>query len=109
MRDIAQLEALSGSLKSMNYMMGTMLSTDTSFLELLATSEGAGKQINKDVAKGIADNIQLVTDEAGKTITGIKNTITGEVINITPTLVENLETLGFDISNSLITGARNEL
>ena len=109
LRDIAQLEALSGSLKSMNYMMGTMLSTDTSFLELLATSKKAGKQINADVAKGIADNIQLVTDEAGKTITGIKNTVTGEVINITPTLVENLETLGFDISNSLITGARNEL
>ena len=43
-----------------------------------------------------------------KTITGIKNTITGEVINITP-IVENLEALGFDISNSLVTGVRNEL
>ena len=54
----------------MNYMMGAMLSTDTSFLEMLATAHGAGKQINADVARGIADNIQLVTDEATNTITG---------------------------------------
>lgn len=102
--DINKLEAISGSVKSQSYMIGKMLSTDTSFLNLLATSENAGEKIDEETAKGLSNNLQFVKDTATGTVTGIKNSITGEVINVTPTLVENLKTLGINIATGLEEG-----
>ena len=99
-----KLKAIAGSIESQNYMVGRMLSTDTSFLKLLATSENAGRNINKDVAKGLANNLTLVKNEATGTVTGIKNAITGEVINITPILKDNLKALGINIGEGLEQG-----
>ncbi|HHV42437.1 MAG TPA: hypothetical protein GXX72_06305 [Clostridiaceae bacterium] len=76
--DINKLKAISGSVESQNYMIGQMLSTDTSFLRLLSTSENAGKEIDKNVAEGLANNLKLIKDEATGTVTGIKNSITGD-------------------------------
>lgn len=102
--DINKLEAISGSMRSQSYMIGEMLSTDTSFLNLLAISKNAGERINREMAKGLSNNLKFVTDTATGVVTGIKNSITGEVVNVTPILVENLKTLGIDIATGLEEG-----
>ena len=107
--DAAQLGAITGNLESQSYLIGQKLSTDQSFLDLLATAEGAGKEINEDVAKGLLDNIKIVTDEATGVITGIENSMTGEITKITPTLYENMKGLGVNLPEGLYAGADSEL
>ena len=107
--DAAQLGAITGNLESQSYLIGQKLSTDQSFLDLLSTAEGAGKEINEDVAKGLLDNITIVTDEATGVITGIKNSMTGEITAITPTLYENMKELGVNLPEGLYDGADSEL
>ena len=107
--DAAQLGAITGNLEAQNYLIGQKLSTDTSFLELLATAEGAGADINEFTAKGLLDNITIVTDEATGVITGIKNAMTGEITEITPTLYNNMVELGVELPTGLYDGADSEL
>jgi len=99
--DAAQLGAIAGNLQAQNYLIGEKLSTDPSFLETLATAKDAGARLPEEVRQGLADNIKLVTDEATGIVTGIKNSITGEVTTITPELVANMKQIGLDLSGGL--------
>ena len=107
--DAATLAAMAGNLDAQNYLIGQKLSTDASFLDILATAEGAGASINTEVAKGLVDNITVVTDEATGVVTGIKNSMTGEITKITPTLYKNMKELGVNLPEGLYEGAKDEL
>ena len=109
LNDYNELKALSGDLDAINYLIGAGFSTDSTFLNTLATVEGAGEQIDKNVAKGLLNNLTYVTDEATGVVTGIKNSLTGETIAITPELVENMEALGVDLTTGLKKGADTEM
>lgn len=108
LNDYNQLAALAGDTDAINYMIGEQLSTDTTFLNTLATAENAGKQIDVSVQEGLLNNLTYVTDEATGLVTGIKNSITGEVIAVTPTLVENMEQMGVDLSTGLAKGVESD-
>lgn len=105
LNDYNELKALSNDRDAINYMVGKGFSTDTTFLNTLATAKNAGKQIDKSVAEGLLNNISYVTDEATGVVTGIKNSVTGEVIAVTPTMVKNFEQLGVDLTTGLNNGA----
>jgi len=100
----SKLKELEKTLESQNYTVTKMISTDPSFLKLLSTSKMAGLKIDDEVAKGLRDNLTLVKDEATGTVTEIKNSITGEVVKVTPELEENLKTLGINIADGLKEG-----
>lgn len=106
LNDANELAALTGDTEAINYLIGKGFSTDTTFLNTLAKAENAGKQINESVAEGLLNNLTYVTDSSTGLVTGIKNTITGEVIGITPTLVDNLETLGVDLGGAVSYGTK---
>ena len=99
--DVKQMEAISGNADAINYMIGKNFSTDSTFLNTLATAKNAGKDLDANVAQGLTDNLQLVKDNASGAITGVKNAMTGEIMAITPTLKQNMSDLGFDMSGSL--------
>ena len=105
LNDYNELKALSGDTDAINYLIGQGFATDTTFLNTLATAKNAGKQIDKSVAEGLLNNISYVTDEATGVVTGIKNSVTGEVIAVTPTMVKNFEQLGVDLTTGLNNGA----
>lgn len=109
LNDYNELKALSGDVDAINYLIGVGFSSDTTFLNTLATVEGAGKEIDASVAKGLLNNITYVTDEATGVVTGIKNAVTGEVIAVTPTLVSNMEQLGVELSTGVLTGAETQM
>ena len=109
LNDYNELKALSGDADAINYMIGQGFSTDTTFLNTLATAKNAGKQIDKSVAEGLLNNLTYVTDEATGLVTGIKNSVTGEVVAITPTLEENMSQLGVDMTTGLVNGAESEM
>ena len=50
-------------------------------------------------------NVDIITDEANKTVTLMNDTIGVKVLEITPTLVANFKKLGVDLSSSLYSGA----
>lgn len=108
LNDYNELKAISGDVDAINYLIGKGFSTDTAFLNTLATAEGAGKQIDDSVASGLLDNIQYVTDEATGVVTGIKNSVTGEVIAVTPTLSNNMRELGVNLSKGLASGVEED-
>jgi hypothetical protein len=109
LNDYNELAALSGDVDAINYLIGEGFSTDTTFLNTLATVEGAGRQIDESVAEGLLNNLSYVTDEATGLVTGIKNSITGEVIAVTPTLKSNMESLGVNLSTGVLEGAESEM
>ncbi len=109
LNDHAQLAALSGDADALNYLIGQKFSTDTTFLNTLATVEGAGANIDDSVAKGLLNNLTYVTDQATGVVTGIKNSMTGEVIAVTPELVKNMKQLGVDITGGLVNGAETSM
>ena len=104
-----ELKALSGDVDAINYLIGEGFSKDPTFLNTLATVEGAGKAIDKNVAKGLLNNMSVVRDEATGVVTGIKNSVTGETTAITPELVENMKALGVDLTDGLKKGADSEM
>ena len=108
LNDIAKLQAISGDLDAINYMVGQHLSTDPSFLEMLSTCEDAGKSINDEIAKGLLNNVDIVVNANG-TVTLINDTIGEKVIEITPELVKNMEDLGYNISEGLKNGVSDKL
>jgi hypothetical protein len=55
------------------------------------------------------NNLVYVTDTATGLVTGIENSVTGEVIAVTPTLVENMEQMGVELSTGVLTGAETEM
>lgn len=108
LNDYNELAALSGDVDAINYLIGQGFSTDTAFLNTLATAKDAGKNIDKSAAEGLLNNITYVTDEATGVVTGIKNSITGEVIAVTPILKENMEHMGVDLSTGLASGVEKD-
>jgi hypothetical protein len=109
LNDINKLKAISGDLKAINYMIGQHLSTDSSFLDMLTTSKGAGETVGQYVASGLLNNLQVVEDAANGTITLMNDTIGTKVFEVTPTLVENLEALGVNLSEGLLKGAEEQI
>lgn len=109
LNDLKELEALSGSADAVKYLIGKGFSGDSTFLNTLATAKNAGKAIDKNVAEGLLNNITYVTDEATGVVTGIKNSITGEVIAVTPTLKDNMAQLGVNLSTGVLNGAESEM
>lgn len=101
LNDVAQLEALTGSLNAQWYLIGKTLSTDTAFLDMLSTVEGAGKDINAAAADGLLNNLSIIEDAARGTITLMNDTIGSKVLDITPTLMRNLQDLGYKMSDGL--------
>ena len=99
--DYNELKALTGDVQSINYLIGQQFSSDPVFLNTLATVKDSGKHIDKSVAEGLLNNIDYVTASGTDVIVGVKNSVTGEVINITPELKENLSSLGVDMGNAL--------
>lgn len=108
LNDYKELAAISGDTAAINYMIGQGFATDTAFLNTLATAEDAGKQIDASVAEGLLNNLTYVRDKATGVVTGIKNSITGEVIAVTPTLKENLAHMGVDLSKGISEGIKKE-
>lgn len=107
--DIAKLEAIAGSTRAQSYLIGEMLSTDTSFLETLATANSAGEQINDETARGLMANLKVVEDAANNTITLVNDTIGEKTFEVTPELVENMKGLGVNLSDGLLNGAEAEM
>lgn len=108
LNDYNELQAISGSVEGINYMIGKGFSGDPVFLNTLATVEGAGKDIDASVAKGLLNNIGYVRDQATGVVTGIKNSVTGEVTLITPTLRDNMKAMGVDLSAGLAEGVKSD-
>ena len=109
LRDVNLLKAIEGDVEAMHYLIGDKLSTDTSFLDLLATSEDAGKSINTNVSAGLKGSLQVVEDSANGTIILMNDTIGEKVLEVTPTLVKNLTDLGYNLSDGLLKGAEEEI
>ena len=105
LNDVHMLKALSGDIVAINYLIGQKLSTDTEFINMLATAEGAGKSINEKVAEGLLNNVSFVTDAANGTITFMNEALGNKVVEITPTLTQNLKDMGLDITGGLAEGA----
>ena len=106
--DIAKLEAIAGSMEAQSYLIGEKLSTDTNFLDLLATAQGAGKQVNDETARGLMANLTVVEDAANGTVTLINDTIGEKTYKVTPELVKNMTDLGVNLSDGLLKGAQSE-
>ena len=106
--DAAQLAALNDNADALNYLVGQKLSTDSSFLNMLATAEGAGKRIPEVMADGILDNAKLVYDDTGEVLIGIENTATGEITRMTPILADNMKDMGVDLVDGLAVGTDTE-
>ena len=100
----SKMDDLKKMLESQNNTVTRMISNDPNFLKLLSTSKLAGLNIDSEMAKGLKDNLELIENEATGTVTGIKNSITGEVTNVTPILEENLKALGINIAEGLEQG-----
>lgn len=109
LNDINELRALTKDTEAINYLIGKGFSTDPVFLNTLATAKGAGKNIDKSVAEGLLNNLDYVTDESGKVIIGIRDSMNDKTIELTPQLVENMKDLGVDLSAGLKIGAEGEM
>ena len=107
--DAHTLGAMLGDLDSINYLVGERLSTSPEYLESLGKAKDAGEFIDKSIAEGLVNNIELVTNEATGTVTAIKNTMTGEITTMTPILKENLKAMGINITEGLYNGADSSM
>lgn len=105
LNDINKIKALSGDLHAIHYLVGQHLSTDPSYLDMLSTCEGAGEAVSESTALGLFNNLQVVEDAASGTVTLINDTIGEKVLEVTPTLVENFEAMGVNLSEGLLEGA----
>lgn len=104
LNDAAALAALDGDAKAINYLIGQNFSTDPVFLNTMATVEGVGETIPKEIADGLLTNINFVRDASTGVITGIYDAANDTTYAMTPTLKENLASLGVDLTASLATG-----
>lgn len=101
LNDYNQIAAIAGDVDAINYVIGQGFSTDPVFLNTLATVEKAGKSVPEEIRAGLLNNIDYVKDAASGMVIGIKDATTGEVINMTPFLQENLKELGVNLGDSL--------
>lgn len=101
LNDYNELLALSGDADGVNYLIGKKFSTDSVFLNTLATVKDAGVQLLGSMKDGFLANTDYVYDEASGVVVGIKNAVTGEVTLMTPLLQENLGQMGVDLGDAL--------
>lgn len=59
------------------------------------------QSFTSNFAEGLDSNIQVIRDSAAGTITEFKNTVTGNVIQATPEMVELMARLGYDMNSSM--------
>lgn len=109
LREVNSLKAVAGDVDGIQFLIGEKMSTSPEFLETLATCKGAGEKVTGSVADGLRNNLQVVVDEATGTLTLMNDTIGTKVLEITPELVENMNALGYDLSDGLITGASSQM
>ena len=109
LRSYNQLKAISGDMEAINYLIGEKLSTDQSFLELLLTSEGAGRRVGEIISDGLLSNLTVIEDSSNQTITLMNDTIGEKVLEVTPALVQNLKDMGYNLSEGLLIGAEEKL
>lgn len=101
LNDYNELAAIGGSTDAINYLIGQGFSTDPVFLNTLATMKHAGEKLDESVREGLLNNLDYVTDAATGLVIGIKDSVSGETIRLTPELVTNLETLGVNLGDAL--------
>ena len=92
---------VSTQMEGITYLMGEKLSTDPTFLALLGTAEGAAIAVNTTLANGLMNNLTVVEDAARGTVTFLKDGIEITTLEVTPELVSTMDTLGYDLSDSL--------
>jgi hypothetical protein len=109
LNDYNELKALSGDLDGINYLIGKGFSTDETFLNTLATVQGAGASVNESIAAGLLDNLEIITDAANETVTFLADGVEVGTYGITPELVENMEDLGVNLGDGLLNGAESEM
>ena len=105
MNDAAELAALTGDIHAIDYLIGQGFTTDQVFLNTLSTVEGAGDKIKGAVRTGFLTNIDLMYDDVSGAVVGIKDATGKAVLDITPELKANLESMGVDMSAGLKDGA----
>ena len=109
LNDYNELRALSGDTDAINYLIGKGFASDPVYLNTLATVKNAGKNVDKNLAEGLLNNIDYVTDEATGVVIGIKDAVSGKTIELTPTLVQNMKDLGVNLSDGVLEGAETEM
>ena len=103
--DAMLLATLYGDANAIMYTTGWQMSQSPTFYETLQNTQNAFSQLDDAAKQGLANNLQYVIDEATGIITGVKNSITGETLRITPTVRDNLAALGINIPEGLVEGA----
>lgn len=101
LNDYNELRALSGDLDGINYMIGQGFTTDPTFLNTLATMEGAGTQLVGSMRDGFLNNVEYVRDEASGLIIGIKDTVNNQTVLMTPYMEKSLADLGVNMGDAL--------
>jgi len=108
LHDANMLKAVDNDARAIAYLVGEKLSTDTAFLDTLATAEGAGKAIDEETANGLTNNLKVVEDAANGTVTLINDAIGEKTLEVTPELIQNMQDLGINLSDGLLLGAMSK-
>lgn len=101
LNDYNELRALSGDLDGINYMIGQGFTTDPTFINTLATMEGAGTQLVGAMRDGFLNNVEYVRDDASGLIIGIKDTVNKKTVLMTPHMEKSLSDLGVNMGDAL--------
>ena len=102
LNDSMKLAALTGSADAINYMVGYEFSKSDSFKAALREAGVGFEQFDEYTKNGILNNMDLVFDASGTVVTGVRNRITGDVIEITPEVVEAFRKLGIDLTQGFV-------
>ena len=98
--DYNMLNALTGDLDSINYLIGQKFSTDPSFIEALQYAEDGAAQLVGTIADGFLDHTEIKQNVDG-TISFINDEIGNLVVEYTPQLQALFEALGVNLTDSL--------
>lgn len=107
LNDYNELKALTGDAQAINYMLGKQFSTDPVFINTLATMEGAGAVIPDSIKEGLTNNLDVLEDAAAGTVTILSDGVALGTYDVTPALVDNMEELGVNLSEGLLSGAES--
>lgn len=102
LNDNMTLAAIAGDSTAIAYLVGYQLSASPEFIDILSTVEGAAAEIPAEVGTGLLANLDLAVDPASGLIYGIRDSVTGTVSEITPTMKANLEALGLNTTDAFM-------
>lgn len=105
LKDRAALGLIAGDMDSIHFLVGNKMSTDPSFLGMLATVEGHAQNIPLAVKSGIASNIHFATEGGELIVTSLDTGVKHNLGVITEPMKQNFLDLGIDITTSLHKGA----